>query len=239
MIINPITSQNIPLYSKEAKYLLKSYIKRYYQKNQTGGSLCNYSLIYMAKPRYGGWVSFTAHLSRKFNLPIYKISKTTEQSQRDFGYGATYQNISIETAKKLKNILITAIDKNYYEYLSQLPKSTSLVIHDPTEVKGASCQPVLDVLHKFKIYTIRKTVQKFLQSTYQVNSQFKLLLKMYIDYHHHHFLLRTYQLQILNLLKCVQLLQKFYQIYLYKQIFCLFLSLNHVVVIYKKHIDHF
>ena len=42
------------------------------------------------------------------------------------------QNIKmfLEDAKKLNNILITAIDKNYYQYLSQLPKSSSLVIHE-------------------------------------------------------------------------------------------------------------
>ena len=31
------------------------------------------NLIYMAKPRFGGWVTFTAHLSQKYNYKLYKI----------------------------------------------------------------------------------------------------------------------------------------------------------------------
>ena len=31
------------------------------------------NLLYLAKPVYGGWVTFTAHLSHKYNIPIYKI----------------------------------------------------------------------------------------------------------------------------------------------------------------------
>ena len=54
-------------------------------------------LLYLAKPTYGGWVSFTAHLSLKYNLPLYKIGKTTEKKLRPFGYGVEYRNINIET----------------------------------------------------------------------------------------------------------------------------------------------
>ena len=30
----------------------------------------NYNLLYLAKPIYGGWVTFTAHLSKMKNYPI-------------------------------------------------------------------------------------------------------------------------------------------------------------------------
>lgn len=132
----------------------------------------------MAKPTYGGWVSFTAHLALKYNYRLYKISKRTEKLKtgeprlRKFGYGVTYQNLSIEDAMKLPNIIITAIDKNYYEYLGQFNNTTKLVIHDPTEIKGNSCQAVLDVLNKYKIITIRKSVKKFLIQKYAVKSKF-------------------------------------------------------------------
>ena len=43
------------------------------------------NLIYMAKPTYGGWVSFTAHLANKYNFKIYKITKRTEKKCRKFG----------------------------------------------------------------------------------------------------------------------------------------------------------
>ena len=125
-------------------------------------------------------VTFTAHLSQKYNYKLYKIHTKTEKRKdgspflRDYGYGVKYQNISIEDATKLKDIMITA-DKNYYKYLDKFPsKKTTLVIHDPTEVKGKSTQPVADNLKRFKIITIRETVKKYLKSTFKVNSEFKL-----------------------------------------------------------------
>ena len=33
------------------------------------------NLVYMAKPPYGGWVSFTTHLALKYNLDLYKGKK--------------------------------------------------------------------------------------------------------------------------------------------------------------------
>ena len=138
------------------------------------------NLIYMAKPRFGGWVTFTAHLSKKYNYKLYKIHTKTEVKKngdpilRNYGYGVKYQNISIKDASKLKNILITAIDKSNYKYLDQLPKSTKLVIHDPTEVKGKSTQPVIESLKRFKIITIRRTVKKYLKEKFNINSTFKL-----------------------------------------------------------------
>ena len=43
------------------------------------------NLLYLAKPIYGGWVTFTAHLSHKFKAPIYKISGRNETFDRNFG----------------------------------------------------------------------------------------------------------------------------------------------------------
>ena len=137
------------------------------------------SLIYMAKPTYGGWVSFTAHLALKYNYKVYKIGKRTEKLKsgkdrlRKFGYGVTYQNISIEDAIKLDKVLITAIDKNYYIHLKHFKKA-SLVIHDPTEIKGRSCQPVIDHLNKFKIITIRKSVKQYLLKNHNIKAEFKV-----------------------------------------------------------------
>ena len=98
--------------------------------------------------------------------------KNGQRRMRNFGYGIKYNNISIEDAKKLDNVLITAIDKKYYEYLNSFPDNTGLVIHDPTEVKGKSTQQVIDNLYRFKIFTIRKTVEKYLTDKFQINSQF-------------------------------------------------------------------
>ena len=112
----------------------------------------SYNLVYMSKPRFGGWVTFTAHLANKYKLPLYKIGKRTENRQRPFGYDITYQNLSIEDLLKKDNLLICCIDKKYYEYLPTI-KDATIVIHDPTELKA----PVLECLKRFKIITIRKT----------------------------------------------------------------------------------
>lgn len=131
------------------------------------------NLFYMARPIYGGWVSFTAHLSLKYNFPLFKIGSKTESKQREYGYGAAYQNRAIDDLPPGK-ILITAIDKSYYEYLDKIPSGSYLVIHDPTEVSGKGKEPVLRNLSRFKIITIRESVKKFLKDTLGVKSKFIL-----------------------------------------------------------------
>lgn len=128
-------------------------------------------LIYMARPIYGGWVSFTAHLSLKYSLPLYKIGSKTEEKQRDYGYGVQYQNRGPNDLPKGK-ILITAIDKTYYEFLDKMPDGTMIVIHDPTEVSGKGKEPVLRNLARFKVITIRESVKKFLKDQFGIKSKF-------------------------------------------------------------------
>ena len=136
-------------------------------KKNLSKSSKKYNLVYMAKPPYGGWVSFTAHLSKKFDYDLYKIGNKTENKKRPYGYDVEYQNVDIDTLLKKPNLLITAIDKKYYEYLPKIKKAT-IVIHDPTELK----EPVLEVLKRFKVITIRETVSKLLKEKYNVNNTF-------------------------------------------------------------------
>ena len=93
------------------------------------------NLLYLAKPVYGGCVTFTAHLSHKFKAPIHKITSRTEKNKRDFGYECGYRNISLEDALLLSNVIITALDKHYWQYLPYFSSDTQIVIHDPTECK--------------------------------------------------------------------------------------------------------
>ena len=72
------------------------------------------NLVYMAKPIYGGWVTFTAHLNLKYNYPLFKIGKRSETNQRNYGYDVAYQNLKIEEIVKKPNLMITAIDNHYY-----------------------------------------------------------------------------------------------------------------------------
>ena len=51
------------------------------------------NLFYLAKPMYGGWISFTSHLALKYNYPLYRITKRTEKTQRHLGYDVFYKNI--------------------------------------------------------------------------------------------------------------------------------------------------
>lgn len=124
----------------------------------------------MARPVYGGWVTMTAHLSLTYEIPLFKITKRTEKSQRDFGYNVKYQNMKIEDLIEKDNLVITAIDKNYYEYIDKFPDSTILVIHDPTEVKN---KEFVEKIKRFKIFTIRETVKKYLKEKYDIDSTLK------------------------------------------------------------------
>ena len=134
------------------------------------------NLVYIAKPTYGGWVTFTAHLSHTINAPIYKISKRNETKQRSFGYNCSYQNVSIDTLCQKDNLCICALDKHYYQYLPYFPNGTKLVIHDPTELKTMDQFKLDDKsidISKFKIITIRETVQSYLKNKFSIQSTFK------------------------------------------------------------------
>ncbi len=131
------------------------------------------NLFYMARPPYGGWVSFTAHLALKHELPLFKVGNKTEANQREFGYGVKYQNRAINDLPNGK-ILITAIDKTYYEDLEKMPSGSYIVIHDPTEITGKGTEPVLRNLKRFKVITIRESVKTFLAKEYGIKSKFIL-----------------------------------------------------------------
>lgn len=124
-------------------------------------------LFYLAKPTYGGWVSFTAHMSLKYQYPIFKVGKRKEKRNRDYGYSTTYTNVDSDYIKTLdkKKIIITALDKHYVDIIDNF-YGCSLVIHDPTELK-------LIIDHsKFNIITIRESVSKLL-SERGINNTFK------------------------------------------------------------------
>ena len=106
------------------------------------------ALYYMARPVYGGWVSFTAHLSLKHKLPLYKIGSKTEKKDdgsptlREYGYGVKYQNRGPKDLPDAKVHVITAIDKTNYQHLDKFPDGTIIVIHVPTEVTSKNTEPL-------------------------------------------------------------------------------------------------
>jgi hypothetical protein len=133
-----------------------------------------YNLFYLANPIYGGWVSFTAHLALKHALQVYKLGNRTESKPRNFGYGVSYTNIAIDDIGKYKDHVITAVDKHYYDKLHLFPDNTFIIIHDPSEVTKANNSELIKHLHRFRIITIRKSVQSYLKSSLGLNSIFLL-----------------------------------------------------------------
>tara|TARA_B100001093_G_scaffold324149_1_gene309303 strand:+ start:1137 stop:2150 length:1014 start_codon:yes stop_codon:yes gene_type:complete len=149
-------------------------IQNYDEKKQSK------NLLYLAKPVYGGWVTFTAHLSKKYNWPIFKITKKTEKKKRNYGYDCNYQNLNLGDILQLENPLITAVDKHYWQYLHLFPKDTEIIIHDPTECKPSKqgnplIQSVNDlepILPNLKVITIRESVQDYLSQNLKIDSRF-------------------------------------------------------------------
>ena len=90
---------------------------------------------------------------------------------REYGYGVQYQNRAPSDLPRGK-LLITAIDKTYYEYLDKIPDGSYIVIHDPTEVSGKGKEAVLRNLPRFRVVTIRESVKKFLKDQFNVKSRF-------------------------------------------------------------------
>ena len=131
-----------------------------------------YNLAFLANPTFGGWVTMTAHLSLKYNYPLFKISKSnrTEKNKRDFGYGVKYQNTSIDDLIEKDNILIVALDKHYYKYLDKFPDNTSIVMHDPNDFKSV---PVQQFLKRVNVITIREAVKQNLLINHNIQSEFK------------------------------------------------------------------
>lgn len=130
-----------------------------------------YSLFYLANPNYGGWITFTAHLSLKHNLPIYKITKRTEKRLRLFGYGTMYRNLNIADIVT-HNALITACDAKHYHLLETFPDGSYIVIHDPSEVTKKTSYMLLEHLKRFNVITIRKSVQSYLLTNHNINSKY-------------------------------------------------------------------
>lgn len=97
------------------------------------------ALFYLAKPRTGGWPTFTAHLALGLgDAQIFRVTRRSEKSQRPFGRGLGYQNVDLESALAIAQTfpsIITATDKHYAEVASPLAPLCATVVHDPTELK--------------------------------------------------------------------------------------------------------
>ena len=143
--------------------------------------------LYLHKFFYGGVTTFTAHLFYTMELtrksqnthPVLHPSIKSEHILRDFGYGLYYKNMSVKSLRHINFPFITAVKDNYYHALKELSdnqkRRTSgiktipiTVIHDPRDVS----ERIALILKTWKVVTIRKTVQRYLENKYGLESLF-------------------------------------------------------------------
>lgn len=109
------------------------------------------AILYLSKVMIGGWASFTAHLSLTTGWKIYRLCKREERCERPFGWNCSYRNISTLPAEP---IIISALGKHYVPHLKGLPDGTTIVIHDPTELKPS----VWEEIQRFRVIVIRESM---------------------------------------------------------------------------------
>jgi len=117
----------------------------------------------------GGWATFTAHLSLTTGWKIYKISKREERCERPFGYNCSYRNLSALPAEQ---IIVAALSKHYVDVLKTLPDGTTIVIHDPTELKPS----VWVEIQRLRVVVIRESMLKHIPSAVFLHHPFYFFL---------------------------------------------------------------
>ncbi len=145
----------------------------------------NTKFIYLHKFFFGGVTTFTAHLiytigisKRKNDNVILRptISNKSENRLRDFGYGLHYRNISAKILRNIQYPFLTMIKDDYFPILLNLTNNDQrertnnivIVIHDPRDISNR----IIEIIKKWKIITIRRSVQDYVQQNYNLNSVF-------------------------------------------------------------------
>lgn len=140
--------------------------------------------LYLHKFFYGGVTTFTAHLFYTLGLtrksqnthPVLHPTIKSEHILRDFGYGLHYKNMSIKSLRHINFPFITVVKDNYFHALKEFSDNKErrigtnpvLVIHDPRDVS----ERIASLIKTWKIVTIRKTVQRYLELKYGIGSLF-------------------------------------------------------------------
>lgn len=124
-------------------------------------------LVYLAEPKYGGWVTYTAHLalSIKKHQGYATICKEGKSGGvKEFSHGLHYYpKDTADLISNSRNSVITAVDKHHVETACQMISyGARLVIHDPNEFHPA----IMDAVKKKRtpVITIRDSVKKVLSS---------------------------------------------------------------------------
>jgi len=101
------------------------------------------ALFYLSDSRYGGHVTYTAHLAKSLRIlghrvELFKLGAKTETRVRDYGYGESYRNLSEFDALAMRADfkVISATGAGYGEKANLLMEAGArIVIHDPTEFR--------------------------------------------------------------------------------------------------------
>jgi hypothetical protein len=103
------------------------------------------ALFYLPDVKYGGWPTYTAHLyhglkAGGFEPYLFRIGARTEKQTRDWGRGIRYQNLSlidaVHYASEMRSIITATTQKFTHETDALVSVGATVIIHDPTELKG-------------------------------------------------------------------------------------------------------
>lgn len=104
------------------------------------------ALFYLPNVKYGGWPTYTAHLYHGLKLAghephLLRIGNKTEKKFRSWGRGISYQNVSLLDAVNIafenKTIITATTQKFDKETEALVNVGATVILHDPTELKGA------------------------------------------------------------------------------------------------------
>lgn len=124
------------------------------------------TIFFMGDLRGGGTKTYTAHLVKALraigkDARICRVGNKTFNSEKDFGYGLKYRNISLDAAIRtvqIERTLITSTEpKSDERCASLLYHGARLVIHDPREIKDGKYKGHTPVENLVKPFVIRKS----------------------------------------------------------------------------------
>lgn len=121
-----------------------------------------FSLLYLAEPKFGGWVSFTEHLYRCLKaqghtVTLYTTAARLAPTLLPYSGNVMMQRIPTQAVTELSGALIvTALDsKNVATARMLRDRKTAYVVHDPTELDDERTAVFKKAHH---IFAIRETM---------------------------------------------------------------------------------
>ena len=106
------------------------------------------AVAYLAKAKYGGWLSFTMHLCAALRAcgcePVVRtLGARTAPMPKQFGYGLMCRRLALDDLIALREpVLIAAADKDHADAARCLvQRGARIVVHDPAEKHLAGIDP--------------------------------------------------------------------------------------------------